>query len=174
MRIELANLEEGRGDFAQIFQPGALDLGDERTRISGPVTVTGKLRLRGAELVITGHLDGRVAVECDRCLKHVESSMNADFTCEYISGQMYESNNVAELTEEEMTVSVFDGEAIDVDEIVKEQILLSVPTRTLCRQDCKGICPVCGNDKNERDCNCETTEGDPRWAALRELRNGKE
>jgi uncharacterized protein len=64
---------------------------------------------------------------------------------------------------------VFDGEALDVDEIVKEQILLAVPTRMLCREDCKGICPQCGVDKNTGECNCETKEIDPRWAALKNL-----
>jgi uncharacterized protein len=65
---------------------------------------------------------------------------------------------------------VFDGEAIDVDEIVKEQILLAVPTRMLCRDECKGICPQCGIDKNTGDCQCVTDETDPRWAALKNLK----
>ena len=77
-------------------------------------------------------------------------------TLEYITGSDYESSEVAELTEDEMSVSVFDGEAIDVDEIVKEQILLAVPTRMLCREDCKGICPECGTDRNTGECNCVT------------------
>jgi len=68
-----------------------------------------------------------------------------------------------------MSVSVFDGEAIDVDEIVKEQIVLAVPTRMLCREDCKGICPECGADRNKGDCNCATNDIDPRWAALKDL-----
>jgi uncharacterized protein len=68
-----------------------------------------------------------------------------------------------------MTVSVFDGSAIDVDEIVKEQILLAVPTRMLCREDCKGICPECGADRNTGECNCVTNDIDPRWAALKKL-----
>ena len=75
----------------------------------------------------------------------------------------------SELTEDEMSVSVFDGEAIDVDEIVKEQIVLAVPTRMLCREDCKGICPECGTDRNTGDCSCATNDIDPRWAALKNL-----
>jgi uncharacterized protein len=102
-------------------------------------------------------------------LKPVEIPVNADFTLEYIGGSEYESREAAELTEEELSVSVFDGEAIDVDEIVKEQILLAVPTRMLCREDCKGICPECGADKNTGECNCVTNEIDPRWAALKDL-----
>jgi uncharacterized protein len=89
---------------------------------------------------------------------------------EYIPGSEYESSDVAELTEAEMSVAVFDGEAIDVDEIMKEQILLAVPTRMLCREDCKGICPECGIDKNTGECQCVTDDIDPRWAALKNLK----
>jgi uncharacterized protein len=52
---------------------------------------------------------------------------------------------------------------------VNEQILLAVPARMLCREDCKGICPDCGIDRNTGECNCVTNEIDPRWAALKNL-----
>ena len=68
-----------------------------------------------------------------------------------------------------MSVSVFDGKGIDVDEVVKEQILLAVPTRMLCREDCKGICPECGTDLNKGECACKKDDIDPRWAALKNL-----
>jgi uncharacterized protein len=148
MRIELENLEGGKGDFAHVYNPDELNPVDERVKLTAPATVNGKIRLAGNEVFVNGHVDTRAQVECDRCLKLIELPVNADF---------------------EMSVAVFDGEALDVDEIVKEQILLAVPTRMLCREDCKGICPQCGVDKNTGECNCETKEIDPRWAALKNL-----
>ena len=65
------------------------------------------------------------------------------------------------------------GVEIDVDEIVREQILLAVPARVLCVEDCKGICATCGTDLNAGDCNCESQDVDPRWAALKSLRTNK-
>jgi uncharacterized protein len=103
-------------------------------------------------------------------LQRVEAPVSADFTLEYITGSEYESSEVAELTEAEMSVAVFDGEGLDVDEIVKEQILLAVPTRMLCREDCKGICPECGIDRNTGECSCGADNIDPRWAALKNLK----
>jgi uncharacterized protein len=103
-------------------------------------------------------------------LQPVEAPVSADFTLEYITGSEYESSEVAELTEAEMSVAVFDGEGLDVDEIVKEQILLAVPTRMLCREDCKGICPECGIDRNTGECSCVADNIDPRWAALKNLK----
>jgi uncharacterized protein len=102
-------------------------------------------------------------------LQAVELPVNADFDLEYITGADYESSEAAELTDAEMSVSVFDGEALDIDEIVKEQILLAVPSHMLCRDDCKGICPECGSDRNTGECSCVTDNIDPRWAALKNL-----
>lgn len=169
MRIELENLEGGKGDFAHVYHPDDLTPVDERIRFTEPVAVTGKVRRAGNEVFVNGHVDTRVQAECDRCLQPVELPVSADFALEYIPGSEYESTEVAELTEAEMSVAVFDGQAIDVDEIVKEQILLAVPTRMLCREDCKGICPECGTDRNTGDCNCVAKDIDPRWAALKNL-----
>jgi uncharacterized protein len=170
MRIELENLEGGKGDFAHVYNPDELNPVDEGVKLTAPATVNGRIRLAGNEVFVNGHVDTRTQVECDRCLKTIELPVNADFELEYITGNEYESSEVAELTEAEMSVSVFDGHALDVDEIVKEQILLAVPTRMLCREDCKGICPECGTDRNTGECNCETKEIDPRWAALKNLK----
>jgi uncharacterized protein len=170
MRIELENLEGRKGDFAHVYQPDELNPVDERDRLTGPASVKGKVRLSGYQFFVNGHIEARAQVECDRCLQPVEAPVSADFALEYITGTEYESSDVAELTEAEMLVSVFDGEAIDVDEIVKEQILLAVPTRMLCREDCKGICPECGIDKNTGQCQCVTDDIDPRWAGLKNLK----
>lgn len=170
MRIELENLEGRKGDFAHVYQPDELNPVDERVSLTQPATVSGTVRLSGHEVLVEGHVDTRAQVECDRCLKPVELPVNADFALEYITGADYESSSAAALSEEELSVSVFDGQAIDVDEIVKEQVLLAIPARTLCREDCKGICPECGNDRNTGECNCTPNEIDPRWAALKDFK----
>lgn len=170
MRIELENLEGGKGDFAHVYQPDELNPIDERVNLSDPATINGQVRLAGNQVSVDGHVDTRVQLECDRCLKPVELPVSADFALEYITGDDYASSSAAALTEEELSVAVFDGEAIDVDEIVKEQVLLAVPARTLCRPDCKGMCPECGTDRNTNECNCTPNEIDPRWAALKNLK----
>ena len=173
MRIELVNLEQGRGEYAHVYQPDELGSLDERVRVIEPVTVTGKVRVAGTEVFVNGHIETRAEVECDRCLQQIETPVRSDFELEYITGTDYASSQAVELTENDLSISVFDGEAIDVDEIVKEQILLAVPTRMLCRPDCQGICPNCGIDKNTGQCACEDDEVDPRWAALKNLTSGK-
>ena len=169
MRIELENLEGGKGDFVHVYQPEDLNPVDERVRLTEPAIVKGKVRRAGVEVSVKGSIETRAQVDCDRCLKPVALPVNAEFELEYVTGSEYESSSVAELSEAEMTLSVFDGRVIDVDEIVKEQILLAVPTRMLCHEDCKGICPECGADRNTGECSCVTNDIDPRWAALKNL-----
>ncbi|HEY0724848.1 MAG TPA: DUF177 domain-containing protein [Pyrinomonadaceae bacterium] len=169
MRIELENLEGGKGDFAHVYQPEDLNPVDERISLSGPATVSGKIWQAGNEVFVNGHVETRAQVECDRCLQPVEIPVSTDFALEYVTGSEYEAARAVELTEAEMSIAVFDGEAIDIDEIVKEQVVLTVPTRMLCREDCKGICPECGADRNSGECSCSTNEIDPRWAALKKL-----
>ena len=173
MRIELINLEDGKGEFAQVYEPEQLTLGDERVTLCGPTSASGEIRNVGVEVIVSGHVESCAQVDCDRCLKPIQIPVASDFSLEYITGSDYEADRTAELTEELMSVSVFDGQAIDIDEIVKEQILLAVPTRALCRPDCKGFCEKCGANKNAGDCGCSEEEIDPRWAALKDLMSGK-
>jgi len=173
MRIELENLEDGKGSFAHTYQPEELNLVDERVRVTEPISVNGRVRKSASEVNVSGSVETRVSVECDRCLKTLEMPVSAGFKLQYITGQEYQNSRAAELTADEMAVSVFDGEAIDVDEIVREQILLSVPDRALCDENCRGICSMCGTNLNAGSCDCKSSEGDPRWAALKNLKNGE-
>ncbi len=170
MRIELSNLDDDRGSLAHVYQAVELDLADERVKITQPISVDGRVKQSVSGVQIEGHLKTQIAVECDRCLKPVLFPVNTNFSIEYISEQDYKESAAAELTEKEMSLSVFDGETIDVDDIVREQIMLAVPARLLCGNDCKGICPTCGVDLNVHVCECSTSEIDPRWEALRKLR----
>ena len=71
--------------------------------------------------------------------------------------------------EDDLNVAVFDGEGIELDEVIREEILLALPAAVLCRESCKGLCPICGVDRNLNDCQCESREVDSRWQKLKEL-----
>src|SRR5262245_66382437 len=100
MRIELENLENGRGTFAHVYQPDELNPVDERVRLTGPVTVSGKVRVAGMEVFLDGNVEAHVEVECDRCLKQVEVAVRPEFALEYVTEGDYESTEAAELTED--------------------------------------------------------------------------
>jgi len=173
MRIELAGLESGKGVFAHAYAPGELVLEDDRVRLLVAPTVSGELLQEGRRVHVSGRLEARMQVECDRCLKPIEIPVDSRFKLEYVTAEDYQAQQAVELTEEDLDLSVFDGEVIDIDELVTEELLLAVPDHVLCNDNCKGICLVCGVDRNSVDCECQTAEVDPRWAGLRELVNGK-
>src|SRR5262245_10034488 len=112
MRIELVDLEDGKGEFAHVYQQEDLELGDERAKLCGPTSVNGKIRQAGTEVFVKGNVESCLEVDCDRCLKPIQLPVNSQFTLEYITGSDYESARTAELTEELMSVSVFDGKSI--------------------------------------------------------------
>ena len=85
MRIELENLEGGKGSFAHVYQPDDLNPVDERIRLTEPVSVKGNVRLAGTEVFVNGHIETRAQVDCDRCLQPVALPVTAAFGVEYIN-----------------------------------------------------------------------------------------
>lgn len=169
MRIELESLVGGKGKFAHEYAPGELVLEDERLSLIVPPTVSGDIRREGNRVKVSGRVVGRVQVECDRCLKPVDVPVDSRFKLEYVTAKEYEALQAGDLTEEELDLTVFDGEAIDVDALVTEELLLASPDHLVCDEACKGMCAVCGVNRNVADCTCETAETDPRWAGLKDL-----
>jgi DUF177 domain-containing protein len=170
MRIELARLDAAK-DFAHSYAPGELVIEDDRLQLLRLPTVSGKIRRSDGRLKVNGRVVAEVQVECDRCLKFVALPVDSKFELEYVTPEDYQAQHAVELREEDLDLEVFDGEVVDIDQLVTEELLLAVPAHVLCKDNCKGICPVCGIDRNRLDCSCETAEVDPRWAGLKKLIN---
>jgi uncharacterized protein len=173
VRIELDSVRASRKSFEHVYEPGELNLDDDRVQLLERPVISGAIDRSGNELGISGRLTTRVQVDCDRCLKPVVVPVETEFNLKYVTPAAYAAIETVELDERDLNLSTFDGAQIDIDEIVREQLLLAVPVRALCRENCQGLCPICGADKNERECDCQTEEGDPRWAALKELTDRK-
>lgn len=169
MRIELDKLQGNESRFAHAYEPEELVLDDEHARLVEQPEVSGRVTRKNEGVRLRGEIRARAEVDCDRCLKRVEVPVETGFDVTYVPAAAYQDAAPGELQEEDMSVAVFDGETIDVDELVREQVLLGLPNRALCREDCKGLCPVCGIDRNIECCACPTAETDPRWGALKDL-----
>jgi DUF177 domain-containing protein len=172
MRIELARLDEAK-EFAHSYAPDELVIEDDRLRLLHLPTVSGKIRRSDGRVKVNGRVVAEIQVECDRCLKSVALPVDSKFELEYVTPEDYQAQHAVELREEDLDLEVFDGEVVDIDQLVTEELLLAVPAHVLCKDNCKGICPVCGIDRNRLDCSCDTAEVDPRWAGLKKLVNGK-
>ena len=168
MRIELEKLEEDGGRFARVYAADALPL-DPEVRLVQPADVSGRIRRNGTEVELRGRLYTKLEVLCGRCLQPVELPITAEFNERFVRAVSWADDEQHELQEEDLNVAVFDGEGIELDDLVREELLLAVPVNVLCREDCKGLCPSCGIDRNVNNCQCESNDGDARWEKLKEL-----
>lgn len=167
MRIELDKLERTGNSFAHVYEPDELVLDEEHARLTRPPEVSGRVSRSGREVRLRGRINTTAEVDCDRCLKSVSVPVEADFDVKYAPAEDDGSDNGTELQAEDLGLATFDGETIDIDELVREQVLLALPSRVLCGEECKGLCPVCGADRNVNPCDCQSREIDPRWAGLK-------
>ena len=167
MIVDLIQLKESEIDFDFTSQP---DLEEETARLTQPVRTVGKLRKGIAHIDVEGRISGEVEAECTRCLRRLTHKLDAPFKATFVTEENYTSEKEAEVRNHDLDVSIYDGEEIDLSDVVREHILLDLPTQILCKDDCKGLCQKCGANLNEVNCNCEETKTDPRWAALKNLK----
>lgn len=169
MRIELENAKEPGRRFSQSFEAGELAFEESDLRLLEPVKVAGQIRRKSGELEICGELHTKVASPCARCLKEVELPIDVQFAERFVAGVSWRNEEHHELSKDDLDLGLVD-EAIELNDLVKEEILLALPSHLLCNESCKGICPTCGVDRNSSDCKCESRQVDARWEKLKDLR----
>ena len=128
----------------------------------------------GDMIEIEGQINTRVRLACGRCLKKFETPLNPHFALTYThlteDLQADTAQEEIELRAEEMGLIYFEGETIDLQDGIQEQIVMAFPLRALCREDCKGLCAQCGHDLNDGVCNCEPQPSNGKFAALKDLK----
>lgn len=139
----------------------ALELGDPR--LAGDVTFDGEAVSSIDGVAVHGELRVPWSDACRRCLAPVEGVNVAQVD------EVFQPAERAVSTPERESIP-FDGDQIDLAPVIREYVLLELPDGPLCRDDCAGICPVCGIDRNTGSCDCDTTVRDERWSALDQLR----
>lgn len=115
---------------------------------------------------IKGHAALHIEIPCDRCLASVDYRMNIQFEKQFdLMKAALQAGN--EQTDESLYVS--EDECLDLEAILKDEALIAWPSKVLCKEDCKGLCPVCGHDLNVSDCGCDRVVLDPRMAAIQDI-----
>jgi uncharacterized protein len=170
--ISLKELDLRSVPFSVALQAREIDFGD-RVRQVGPLEATGEAVLQNAtieEIRVRGQLRVQMESDCDRCLEPAGFVIDGEFDLSYLPERLAGGERREEfaLREDESDVAFYSGDGIELKDVLREHVLLSIPMRRLCREDCKGICPECGANRNVSSCGCELKLGDDRWAALRE------
>lgn len=177
----LYDLSRFRGETDRIdrrFEPGAFALKDEEFRIVGPVVLAADLRKDARKVRLVGRVTATLECDCSRCLEPFAVPVDSPFDVMFLPAE----SNVAglpsrgasdeeEVREDDLGVSFYKDETLDLGELMREQFYLALPMKPLCREDCQGLCPVCGINRNRETCSCRSEWVDPRMEALRDLRS---
>jgi uncharacterized protein len=121
-----------------------------------------------------GRFAGRFKVPCARCIEPVEIPLSAEYDLIFRPAEADAEATERSITAQETEIGYYLKDSLSLEDVLREQVLLSLPVRTLCKPDCKGLCPRCGADRNSQPCNCDAGPSDPRWEALAGLRGRME
>ena len=137
-----------------------------------PVQLTGRLQRTGDEVVVQLEARFWLRTECAVCLKAMDTQVGLAVT-QAIKPAPRTRRKLPEdleLRPEDLDEAYYTGDVVDLSALVREQIILALPMFPRCGEDCQGLCPSCGADRNAVDCGCQAGEIDPRWAALKALK----
>ena len=170
MIIDLIALRESPFEFEFSLAPEEIDLESNDAKLKSAAKLKGKLTQHIAQTNVEGVIRAELEIECTRCLQPIETDAEFAFNAAFVTPENFTEAKEAELNANDLDVSVFEGDKIDLTELVREQILLNLPEQVFCKEDCRGLCEKCGANRNLIDCNCIEKEVDPRWAALKNLK----
>ncbi|MEP6717108.1 MAG: DUF177 domain-containing protein, partial [Terriglobia bacterium] len=173
MLLSIKELEARKLLFAETWQPGEIDFSDSGTTQTEPLVASGIAELlphTGEEIRVKGQVKTALEAACDRCLGRAAFQIDTPFDLFY--------KPVSSVSAEEAEIAIDEGQAemgfyelpgLVLEDILREQVLLQLPMQKVCSEDCRGICPFCGANRNEVDCACEIHPGDDRWLALKDI-----
>ena len=176
--IEIRELEAHPVDFDEKIRAGAIDFGSEVRQIadlksSGRAQLVrehhGKHELIN-DIRLAGDFSTRVEMACARCLEPIDRDVTNQFDLLYRPQGADAGRSELSVTAAEAEVGYYQGEGLLLEDALREQVLLALPLRAVCKDDCKGLCPHCGGNLNQQQCNCAEPLEDPRWSALKEIR----
>ncbi|MEO6656612.1 MAG: DUF177 domain-containing protein [Pyrinomonadaceae bacterium] len=170
MIIDLAIVGNTAKQIDVSLDPAEIDLDGENVTLTSNVVLSGELERIGARAHLGGIIKTEVRLECSRCLEPVEKHLDFPVRAIFVDSNDEDTGTEAEISDEALDESVVHDGEIDLAEVVREQVLLSLPEQIFCREDCKGLCPKCGANLNLIDCICADDEVDPRWEALKSLK----
>lgn len=145
---------------------------EEEPKCEGPVEIALHIQNTGHALLVRGNLRASVHMACARCLENVLVDVSGEIE-EQFSLPGREDESLELIDQVEPREAAFAEQVLNVSELARQRILLLLPLRVLCDSDCKGLCPTCGQNLNERNCGCPTPAAHPVWEALRGLKDDR-
>jgi len=182
MLISLRNLKLQKNliEFKEEFPADTFELGPD-VRQASQLESNGRAMLveehdehrrKLDDIRVVGSLKTDLEILCARCLEPVHFPIQREFDLLYRpAGSDITEDKEVEIQDTDAAISYYEGDGVETFDLLREQVLLEVPLKTLCKDDCKGLCPHCGINLNTGKCECAQAAADPRWEALKGLKD---
>jgi uncharacterized protein len=169
--IDLKDLAHDKISFEASFEPGIVDFGLEHIRQFGALNWAVSAERAGEDIRINGTLNTSIELTCSRCLEPARINVTKPFDLFFRERDkaMFDEDEV-ELDDKDTRTAFFTGTKLAISDILREQVLLALPMKALCRVDCKGLCPTCGTNLNSGNCNCPKEEFSPHMDTLLDIK----
>lgn len=179
MKFLIADLEREPIDFDETLAPGRIEFTEDIRQV-GPLHTAGRADLLkehrdSREIVedirIRASLETQMQVACARCLEPVEQAIDTSFDLIFRPTGADSEHADHAISASETEIGYYEGDGLLLEDVLREQVLLALPTRVLCCENCKGLCPECGRNRNTDPCDCAAAVADPRWSSLEAIRS---
>ena len=154
----------------EIHQPGEFPADPDSFLVVEPVALAFDIFKDKDQFRLVGTVKTTLGLPCSRCLDPLTWPVDAAFDLRYHPHVPNTGEGEREIEEDDLTTAFYENDAIDLEQLIREQLFLSVPMKPLCGEACRGLCPMCGANLNRGACDCKQDRGDPRLAALRDLK----
>jgi uncharacterized protein len=156
VKIDLTNIPAEGKELKVRFDRDWWNKDFEGARILGldaPLSVWIRIQPVGKKLALQGSVATSLLLQCDRCLEPYSWELSKNFRI-FLSLSPFKGGVDVELSEDDLNLEFLHGNFLELEQVVKEQIILSLPMKTLCSPECKGLCSICGSNLNLKTCSC--------------------
>lgn len=173
MLLDLSQFRGSTDHVERRLTPESLAFAGEDFRVAGPVEFGADVRKDAEKVRLVGRVRATLETDCSRCLESYTIPVDAPFDLLFLPASTNTGTGDQEVEDDDLGVAFYRDDVIDLKDVLREQFYLALPMKPLCREDCQGLCPVCGANRNRETCTCETVWVDPRMEALRKFKENR-
>jgi len=166
MKLDLRQIKPEGSELKYSEIPEDLELAADGFEFPEPVEVDVSASKSGDEIIVQGRVSTSVEMECSRCLEVFEMDINPKVRFVI---QLLDTSEPQFSNDDDFVIIPKSAAEYDISERIRESIILELPLKPLCSDSCRGLCPMCGVNLNETECECTPDKTDERWDALKQL-----
>jgi uncharacterized protein len=170
MLLNLRKIRTAHERVDQVYQPADFAGQHDGFTVRAPVTLGFDIYKDNDHFRLVGRVQTTLELPCSRCVEPFDWPIDAAFDLRYQPQPAPAGGDEREIAEDDLTTAFYEGDTIDLGQLMREQFYLSLPMKPLCRDDCRGLCPMCGANLNKAQCDCRRDWDDPRFAVLKKLK----